>query len=107
VSLAAGVGHDPVPLASVRRTDGASWNTVDPHFVALSFHFSENSGEAHVSDSRRILEKRPSGLVVSKQAQSFRPEPAVICASSLLSGAGGGLAGDTCRKEPDGSAPGR
>jgi hypothetical protein len=74
---------------------------VDPHFVAFSFHLSENSGEAHVSDSRRILEKRPSGLVVSKQAQSLRPEPAVICASSLLSGTGGGLARDACGEKPD------
>jgi hypothetical protein len=79
----AGVGHDPVPLPALRRTDGASWNTVDPHLVARTCHFSENSGEAHVSDSRRILEKRPSGLVVSKQAQSLRPEPAVIFASAL------------------------
>jgi hypothetical protein len=96
-----GVGHDPVALSAVRRTDGASWNTEHPHFVALSFHRSENSGEAHVSDPRRILEKRPSGPDFGQASDSRRPEPAVICRSSLLACARGRLAGHASGEEPD------
>jgi len=58
----------------------------------LCRHVRQNSVEAHVSDSRRILENRPSWLDLSKNADSFRPEPAVIFRASLLPGTTGWLA---------------
>jgi hypothetical protein len=92
----AGVGqfaaHDPVPLSPVRGADGTSRNTEHPHFVTESFHVSKNSGEAHVSDSRRIFEQRPSGPDFGNDSDSFRPKPAVITAALLLPGAAGRLA---------------
>jgi hypothetical protein len=54
--------------------------------VVETFHFSKYSGEAHVSDSRRILEKRPSGVDFGKHADSRRPEPAHIILALLLPG---------------------
>jgi len=85
----------------VWRADGTSRNTKHPHFVADGFHFSEYSGEAHVSDSRRILEQRPSGPDSGQNSDSFRPEPAVVRRSALLTGSRGGLARHAAGEEPD------
>jgi hypothetical protein len=94
------VGHNPVPFPSVRGADGTSRNTEHPHFVTDRFHVSKDSGEAHISDPRRILEKRPSGPDFGKDSQSFRPEPAVIFRASLLPGSTCRLTRNPCRHKP-------
>ena len=82
-------------MSELRRVNGASWNIeYRRDFVAFAFQRSKYSVEAHVLDSRRVLENTDAGLCLRNNAQSFRPEPAVICCASLLAGTTGRLARD-------------
>lgn len=79
-------------MSELRAAHGTSRNIERLDFVAEPSHLKKYSVEAHVSDSKRILEYDPIRLRLGKHAQSFRPEPAVIFLASLVPGAACGLA---------------
>ena len=102
---ALGVGNKPDALTPVRRTDGASWNTERLHVVSkilqLNAHVLENQSVLESKEPAHVLSDNPCRLNLSNNSKHFRPEEAVVCRSSSLSGGGKRLAGKSAREHVD------
>lgn len=79
-------------MSELRRVHGTSRNIEALDFVADPSHFRKYSVDAHVEDSKRVLENDAIRLCFRKHAQSSRPLPTVIAIASALPGTAGWLA---------------
>jgi hypothetical protein len=83
-SIEFGVAHNPNPVSSVWRVNGASWNNDRFDFVTLTFQVSAHLVECQVDDPSNILTNDPSGLCFLYNSQHFWPEVTVVILASLL-----------------------
>jgi hypothetical protein len=87
------VGHNPDAIPPVRGIDTASWQYRRPAGVALSFQVSKHLVERQLDKPTNVLNDDETGPHNAKDSSNFRPEVAVICRASLLSGDREGLTG--------------
>jgi hypothetical protein len=92
--LASGVRHNPDAIPAVRGIDTASWQYRRPAGVTLSFQVSKHLVERQPDEATNVLNDDETGPHNAKDASNLRPEVAVICRASLLSGDREGLTGD-------------
>lgn len=108
------MGHDPDPLAKVRRPNVGGRDTVDRSHVAERGQVRNDFFDRGLvpqsasvlvpprsKESWDVLSKHPSGSKVANGASELGPQPAIIALSASKPGVRDGLAGEATAEEID------
>lgn len=105
-SFARGVGQNPDPVASVRRTNGGSWYAVPLRIIPERGQVSENSSKPSTKQSCDVLHDDKSGCQFANKTGDFGPKARTFSGKSCaLSGSANVLAWEPARDNVNGANP--
>jgi len=102
------VGHNPHPVALVRRSNRPSAHHDRPDGVACRFQVSDNEVRAASSESRNVLSEHPTRHEFTDDAEHFTPQAASFSSldAETLPGNADVLAGESACDDIDSSNSG-